>query len=188
MSADIFTATLAMVGLVIVVSTLLSGIIEKTGLPHVAVFLLLGAALGPCGLGILDAGMNAPLLQIVATLSLGLVLFTDAIGLDVKELRRNAGLALRVLGPGTMLSAAATALLAWWLLGLSPAAAALVGAALASTDPVLLRGLTRRPDIDPSARLALRLESGLNDVVLLPIVLVAMAMCTTQGPPQLGSI
>lgn len=169
-----FAATLAMVGLVIVVSTLLSGVIEKTGLPHVAVFLVLGAALGPYGLAILDAPIDSPLLQIVATLSLALVLFTDAIGLDPKELRANVWLAVRVLGPGTMLSAVATAFLAWWLLGLPPAAATLVGAALASTDPVLLRGLTRRTDIDPTARLALRLESGLNDVVLLPVVLIAM--------------
>ncbi len=174
MSAEIFAATLAMVGLVIVVSTLLSGVIEKTGLPHVAVFLILGAALGPFGLGLLDAPIDSPLLQIVATLSLALVLFTDAIGLDPKELKANVWLAVRVLGPGTMLTAAATAFLAWWLLGLSPAAAALVGAALASTDPVLLRGLTRRSDIDAMPRLALRLESGLNDVVLLPVVVVAM--------------
>jgi sodium/hydrogen antiporter len=174
MSAEIFAATLAMVGLVIVVSTLLSGVIEKTGLPHVAVFLILGAALGPFGLGLLDAPIDSPLLQIVATLSLALVLFTDAIGLEPKELKANVWLAVRVLGPGTMLTAAATAVLAWWLLGLSPAAAALVGAALASTDPVLLRGLTRRTDIDAMPRLALRLESGLNDVVLLPVVLVAM--------------
>lgn len=51
----------------------------------------------------------------------------------------------------------------------------MLGAALASTDPVLLRGLLRREDIPSAARQALRLESGLNDVVLLPIVLVAMA-------------
>jgi NhaP-type Na+/H+ or K+/H+ antiporter len=60
------------------------------------------------------------------------------------------------------------------LLGLSVAAAAILGAALASSDPVLLRGLLRRRDIPADARHALQLESGLNDVVLLPVVLVAM--------------
>src|SRR5215468_4877303 len=106
MSAHTFTALLAMVGLVIVVSTLLSGVIEKTGLPHVAVFLLLGAIVGPAGIALLDPRLDSPLVQVVATLSLALVLFTDAIGLDVKEVRRNVGLALRVLGPGTIVSAA----------------------------------------------------------------------------------
>jgi NhaP-type Na+/H+ or K+/H+ antiporter len=57
-----------------------------------------------------------------------------------------------------------------------------VGAALASTDPVLLRGFLRRRDIPPTTRQALRLESGLNDVVLLPIVLVAMTFLgSTDG-------
>jgi NhaP-type Na+/H+ or K+/H+ antiporter len=51
----------------------------------------------------------------------------------------------------------------------------MIGAALASTDPVMLRGLLKRPGIPAPARLALRLESGLNDIVLLPIILVTMA-------------
>jgi sodium/hydrogen antiporter len=166
---------LALVGIVIIIAALLSGVIERTGFPQVAVFLLIGAALGPAGLGILDVTLTSPILHIVATLSLVLVLFTDAISLNLAEVRRTSTLALLILGPGTLLTAALIAVLSWWLLGLSPAAAALLGAALASTDPVLLRGLLRRDDIPPTARQALRLESGLTDVVLLPIVLVAMA-------------
>jgi NhaP-type Na+/H+ or K+/H+ antiporter len=81
---------------------------------------------------------------------------------------------VRMLGPGTVVSAALIALAGWWMLDLPPAGAAVLGAALASTDPVLLRGLLRRPDLPGRARLALRLESGLNDVVLLPIVIVAL--------------
>ena len=45
---------------------------------------------------------------------------------------------------------------------------------------MLLQGLLRRPDLPAAARHALRLESGLNDVVLLPIVLVALAFLGTQ--------
>jgi NhaP-type Na+/H+ or K+/H+ antiporter len=52
----------------------------------------------------------------------------------------------------------------------------MIGAALASTDPVMLRGLLRRPGLPETVRLALRLESGLNDIVLLPIILIAMAL------------
>jgi NhaP-type Na+/H+ or K+/H+ antiporter len=111
----------------------------------------------------------------VATLSLTLVLFTDAVSLNISEARRNSGLAFRMLGPGTILCAALTAIAAWWLLQFPPASAAILGAALASTDPVLLRGLLRRRDIPATARQALQLESGLNDVVLLPIVVIALA-------------
>jgi NhaP-type Na+/H+ or K+/H+ antiporter len=172
---------LALVGVVILVAALISGLIERSNLPQVAVFLALGAVLGPPGLGLLNVTLNSEVLRVVATLSLALVLFTDAVTLNVKEVRKHWTLAGLVLGPGTLLSAALMALAGWALLGLSPAAAAVIGAALASTDPVLLRGLLRRHDIPGAVRQALRMESGLNDVVLLPIVLVAMAFLQVGG-------
>ena len=174
-SATEFVTALTIVGAVIIVSALLSGLIDRSGLPQVAVFLALGAVLGPYGLGLLSIPLSSTTLKVVAVLSLALVLFTDAVSLNIKDVRRKATLALRLLGPGTLLCAAIIALVAWWLLGLSVPAAAILGAALASTDPVLLRGVLRRRDIPPYARYGLQLESGLNDVVLLPVVLVALA-------------
>ena len=179
-SAEVFAGALALIGLVIVVSAWLSGFIERSGLPQVAVFLGLGAALGPAGIGVLNVSLDSPALRIVATLSLVLVLFTDAVSLDVADVRKRGVLAFRVLGPGTLLSAALLTLAGWAILGLHPAAAAILGAALASTDPVLLRNLLRSPTVPASARQALRLESGLNDVVLLPIVLVAMIFLSDE--------
>src|SRR5215470_1775227 len=161
MDAEKLVAGLAIIGIVIVVSALLSGLVDRSGLPQVAVFIFIGAALGPAGFGVFDMTLTSPVLRIVATLSLTMVLFTDAVTLNTKELRRYAGLAFRMLGP-----------------------AAILGAALASTDPVLLRGLLRRPDISIVTRQALQLESGLNDVVLLPIVVIAIAL---TGQAELAS-
>ena len=174
--ADPFLITLSLVGAVIVVAALLSGLIERSGVPQVGVLLALGAILGPFALGLIDTRLDSPILRVVSTLSLALVLFTDALSLSLPEIRKHAKLALLVLGPGTLLSAALVMAAGCLLLDLPWALAAILGAALASTDPVLLRGLLRRPDLPSSTRLALRLESGLNDVVLLPIVLVAMAV------------
>jgi len=176
MSGEFIVAGLALIGIVIVVSALLSGVIDRSGLPQVAVFIAIGAALGPAGLNVFNMTLDSPILRVVATLSLTLVLFTDAVALNISEVRRRSGLAFRMLGPGTVLCAAITALAAWWLLKVPPAYAAILGAALASTDPVLLRGLLRRRDIPIEARQALQLESGLNDVVLLPIVVIALAL------------
>lgn len=181
-SAELFTTTLALIGAVIVLAALLSGLIERSGFPQVAAFLALGAILGTAGLGLLNITLDSPILRTVATLSLVLVLFTDALSLNIGEIRRHAALVMLVLGPGTMLSAVLIALAGWWLLGLSPAAAAILGAALASTDPVLLRGLLREPFIPDTVRLPLRLESGLNDGVLLPVVLVAMMLQRGDAP------
>jgi NhaP-type Na+/H+ or K+/H+ antiporter len=190
MTHEGFAALLAMIGIVIIVSSLLSGAVERTGLPQVAIFLLLGAALGPAGLGLVDLSLESPSLQVIATLGLVLVLFSDAIGIDIGEIRQQRWLATLILGPGTLLPATLTALAGWLLLGLHPAAAAILGAALASTDPVLLRTLMRHPSVPSSAKLALRLESGMNDVILLPIVVLCMLtlrMGMTAPVREIGS-
>jgi NhaP-type Na+/H+ or K+/H+ antiporter len=179
-----FVTTLALIGIVIVVASLLSGVLDRSGLPLVAVFLALGAVLGPYGLGIADIGLASPELRILATLGLALVLFSDAVTIDIKEVRTRGWLAWRVLGPGTLAPAAIIALAAWFLLGVTPASAALLGAALASTDPVLLRSVLRSRTLPPTTRLALRLETGMNDVVLLPIIVLSMLLLRpgAEGP------
>jgi sodium/hydrogen antiporter len=182
---DLFLSMLALIGAVIVVSALTSGFIEKSGLPHVAIFLGLGAVIGPFGLNLLDADLHSPVLRVVAIISLVLVLFTDAMSLNWTEVRQHRLLSALVLGPGTLFSAVLIGLIGAHLLGLNPAMAAILGAALASTDPILLRGLLLRPGVDPGVRQALKIEGGLNDAVLLPVVLVGMTILS-QGHSLAG--
>jgi NhaP-type Na+/H+ or K+/H+ antiporter len=169
-------ATLALIGVVIIVAALLSGVIERTRFPQVALFLLLGLVIGVFGFGLVDFRLDSQILETIATLGLVLVLFTDAVSVDMREVRRHRALVRLVLGPGTLVTAALIAVAAWALLGLAPGSAAILGAALASTDPVMMRGLLRSGDVPAAARQVLSLESGLNDLVLLPIVLIAMAL------------
>ena len=172
---------LALIGIVILVASLLSGIIERSGLPQVGIFLVLGALLGPAGLGLINLTLDSPTLKIIATLALVLVLFSDAIAMDMGEVGRQRRLALLVLGPGTLIPTVLIGLGGWQLLGLGWLEAMILGAALASTDPVLLRNLLRRPSLPPTARVALRLESGMNDVVLLPIVVLGILAVKAGG-------
>jgi sodium/hydrogen antiporter len=180
MTVETLTATIALIGIVILVASLLSGVVERTGVPQVAIFLLLGAVLGPVGLNVFDLALDSPALRAIATLALVLVLFSDAISIDLKEVKKNARLALLVLGPGSLIPAILIAVASHYLIGLHWAGAAIIGASMASTDPVLLRGLLRRQDVPAQARLALRLESGMNDVVLLPIVVFSMLFLPGQ--------
>ncbi|HJR50642.1 MAG TPA: cation:proton antiporter [Gemmatimonadales bacterium] len=178
---DPFVAALALIGVVIIAASLLSGAVERSGAPQVAIFLLLGAMLGPAGIGVVEFPLQSESIEVLATLALVLVLFSDAISVDIGEVREQRRLATLILGPGTILPAALIAVGAWLLLDLPPAAAAIIGAALASTDPVLLRTLVRSPALPPPARLALRLESGINDVVLLPVVVLAIVALSPGG-------
>ncbi len=178
---ETLASALALIGIVILVASLLSGLIDKSGLPQVGIFLILGALLGPVGLGLISLPLESPTLKVIAVLALVLVLFSDAIVVEMTEVRRQRKLALLVLGPGTLIPVALIGVTGWWLLGLPPLQAAILGAALASTDPVVLRNLLRRPSLPPTARVALRLESGMNDVILLPIVVLGMLVVQSGG-------
>jgi sodium/hydrogen antiporter len=88
---------------------------------------------------------------------------------------------------------AAVAFLGWWGMGLAPAAAVLLGAALSPTDPVLassvqVEGPTpaeaageEEIDEDDEVRFALTSEAGLNDGLAFPFVYLAILM-VTLGP------
>ena len=183
-----FVTSVALIGIVIVIASLLSGAIERSGFPLVAIFLLLGVAIGPWGFGIADVGFQSPALHALAMLGLALLLFSDAVTLDTKQLRTRARMLWRLLGPGTLVPATITALTAWILLGLSAPAAAILGAALASTDPVLLRTVLRSKALPEAPRIALRLETGMNDVVLLPIVILSMLLLPSGQSDPTSSI
>ncbi|MFV9504942.1 MAG: cation:proton antiporter [Oscillochloridaceae bacterium umkhey_bin13] len=181
-------AILGLVGMVIVGGALLAGPVERSGLPALAVFLLLGVVLGPIGFNLIQVQLTDPLLRVVATLSLTLVLFTDAMTLDLGEVRRNKALAALILGPGTLLAALGFAFVAWFMLALDPIAAMILGAAVASTDPVVLRGMRYGSGLPDRLHLALRLESGMNDVMLLPLVVIALAFSAAGGLPPLSEL
>jgi len=185
-----FTTTVALIGIVILVASLLSGVLEKSGLPIVAVFLALGAVLGPYGLGFVDIGFESPALHALAMLALALVLFSDAVTIDVTEVRLRKPLLWRLLGPGTLVPAAIVAVSARLLLGVSWPASAILGAALASTDPVLLRSVLRFRAFPTLPRIALRMETGMNDVVLLPVVVLSILALggTVSAAPGPGSV
>jgi NhaP-type Na+/H+ or K+/H+ antiporter len=85
----------------------------------------------------------------------------------------------RLLAITMPLSIAGIALLGWWGLGLAPAAALLLGAVLAPTDPVLASDVQVGPPHDPEedeVRFSLTSEAGLNDGLAFPFVNLAIAV------------
>jgi len=105
---------------------------------------------------------------------------------------RRWGATWRLLGIAMPLCIAGVALLGWWVAGLAPAAALLLGAVLAPTDPVLasdvqVGGPTSTREEDPDeidedddVRFALTSEAGLNDGLAFPFVYAAI-MAATMG-------
>jgi len=95
----------------------------------------------------------------------------------------------RLLAIAMPLTIAAVALLGWWWAGLVPAAALLLGAALAPTDPVLASDVqvgepTDREDSEDEVRITLTSEAGLNDGLAFPFVYAAIAIAAAGTDPS----
>jgi NhaP-type Na+/H+ or K+/H+ antiporter len=165
---------LGLVAIVLMISALASGLVDRSPLSFPLIFLGLGLVFGLTGFVEIQA--NSPLLEGVSAITLSLALFLDATKLRFDELRRDWLVPLLTLGPGTVLTIAGMSAGAYVLLGIQPLEALLVGAALASTDPIVLREVLRDPRIPRSIRRVLNVEAGMNDIVVLPIVLVVIAL------------
>ncbi|HET9598443.1 MAG TPA: cation:proton antiporter [Anaeromyxobacteraceae bacterium] len=171
---------LAALGAVILVSALAAGFVDRAPLSFPIVFLALGAALGPRGAGVVRVEPHSPALEVLAVFTLSLILFLDAVNLERTRERRDLVAPLLAVGPGTLLVIALGTAAAAWLLHVPIAVAAIVGSVLASTDPVVLRDVTRDPAIPLPVRRVLSIESGANDVVVLPVLLVLLAVTRAQ--------
>lgn len=170
----------ALIAVVLIVAALASGVVERAPLSFPMIFLGLGFVLGERGLGVIALDAHNPVLEAIAIVSLALVLFLDAVKLQIDELRSDWRIPMLSLGPGTLLIISAVAVSAYLLVGTTPVQSLLLGAILASTDPVVLRDVLRDERIPRSVRRALGVEAGMNDIVVLPIVLILIAVLMAE--------
>lgn len=162
-------------------AVLLSGLAERTVLSTAVLFLVVGFVAGGVTdfLAILP---EDPLTIRLAELALFAVLFTDGMRLRTRDLAYAWRLPGRALLLGLPLTLLLTALLAHFVAGLPWVASLLVGAVLSPTDPVFASALVGREEVPLRLRRLLNVESGLNDGLALPIVLVLLA----ASPPRTG--
>jgi sodium/hydrogen antiporter len=171
---------MALVGMVLLVSALVSGLVERIPVSFPMIFLGLGFLLGERGVGLLHIDAHNAILETIATLSLAFVLFLDALNLEFDRPRRDWVIPMLSLGPGTLLTALFVAVAAALVLRTSPLQALLLGGLLASVDPVLLREVVADERIPRAIRQALQTEAGANDIIVLPIILVLARVALGQ--------
>ncbi len=161
---------------------LLSQRLQSTALTGPMLFAGLGLVIGPMGADFFPFQITSSIIQTLAEITLILVLFSDAAAIDFRQLRRDHNLPVRMLLIGMPLTIALTGLAAFVLLtDFTIWEALLLGAILAPTDAALGQAVITNPVVPVRIRQALNVESGLNDGIALPLVLIFAALAST-GP------
>jgi NhaP-type Na+/H+ or K+/H+ antiporter len=176
-----FLIALSLAAIVLTVTALVSGVVERSPLSFPFIFLGLGFVIGPGGLDVLEMGPHDEVLEVVATLTLALVLFLDAVRLQVDELGKRWLVPFLILVPGTAMIITLGAVPLALLVGFGWTLAFIGGAILASTDPVVLREIVRDHRIPRPVRQVLKIEAGMNDLVVLPVILVLIAVARSEA-------
>ena len=133
-------------------------------------------------LGVLGFAPSHETVKGLAEATLVLVLFSDASRVGLRDLRAELSLCLRLLGIGLPLTIGLGMLLALALFAhINVWLALLIGAALAPTDAALGAGVMVDRAVPARIRRLLNLESGLNDGIATPFVLVAVAGAGTAA-------
>ncbi len=135
------------------------------------VFIGFGFALAQSG--VMTGHGAEEILHTVAEITLVILLFLDAAQIDVAKLRSDHLWPHRMLVIGLPLTIALGTLAAWpFLPGWPIYAVALVAAILAPTDAALGQAVVSNSVVPERARVSLTVESGLNDGLALPAVLL----------------
>jgi NhaP-type Na+/H+ or K+/H+ antiporter len=175
-----FAEALAIVGLLLVAVSALSGLTRRTVLSTAVLAVAAGMGLALTGVIALSPGDKS--LVLLVELVLLLTLFSDGLLVEDELLRRHWGPPARALVLAMPLNAAFLALLAKALFDqLSWMECFLLGFALSPTDPVVTSSVVSSARVPPAVRHTLNLESGLNDGLALPFVLFFLAF---SGEPQ----
>ena len=153
---------------------LISARLERADLTAPIVFVAVGAILA--ALGLIDISSAPENFKPLVEVTLVWVLFSDAARVRIPDIRNDLGCYVRLLGVGLPLTVAFGWVLAFWLVpGLDMWLALLVGAALAPTDAALGVPVVTNRLVPSRVRRLITVESGLNDGIATPLVVLAIA-------------
>jgi sodium/hydrogen antiporter len=164
--------------LIVMATVFLWGVVSarltRADLTAPIVFVAAGGALATAGL--IDAPSAPETLTPLVEITLVWVLFSDAARVPVQQVRHDLGSYIRLLGIGLPLTVLAGWVLATWLFPeLDIWLALIVAAALAPTDAALGVPVVTNPVVPARVRRLITVESGLNDGIATPVVMLAIA-------------
>ena len=174
--------TLATLALALLAFAAISGRIDGTPVTSAMVFVAVGLLVGPEALGLLELSSYGEPVKLLAEATLTVVLFADASRIDLRALRREIAIPVRLLGIGLPLTLVAGLVAAVALLAdLSLSEALLLAVILAPTDAALGQAVVTLPRLPSRIRQGLNVESGLNDGICVPLFFIALGIAEAEA-------
>ncbi len=175
---EIAKHTLFSGGLILAIGTVTGFVAQKIKVPDIALFLIVGMAIGPAVLGLINIKSDSALYQIILLFGASYILFDGGASLQFDVLKK-VWITIVVLATiGVLITAAVTAFAAHAALGVPWIVAMLLGAAIASTDPATLVPIFRQVNIRDRVAQTVMSESAFNDatgaIVTVGVLTVAM--------------
>lgn len=148
------------------------------------------------GVDLLGAGLtieqfavqvDSHVIQTLLEATLVIILFSDAVMIDYRAVRREAFLPGRLLGIGLPLTIVAGTLAALVLFpDLGFWGAAVIAIVLAPTDAALGQAVVANKEVPAMVRQGLGVESGLNDGIAVPFLTIAVAAAASEMQTAAG--
>ena len=177
MDAHLLYQNLAMIAAFLLVYSLIAGRFESKLVNGPLLFLLTGWLLGPGGLELLSLSIDSAGIKLLAELTLVIVLFNDAANTNWQVLLANRQLPIRLLLIGLPLTLLCGALFGHWIFPDLPLLEmAILSTILAPTDAALGKAVVSNPAVPAPVREGLNQESGLNDGICVPVLLLLLAL------------
>lgn len=177
MDASLIYQNLAVIAAFLLIYSLIAGRFESRLINGPLLFLLMGWLLGPGGIELLSLSIDSDGIKLLAELTLVIVLFSDAANTNWQVLLANRSLPIRLLLIGLPLTLLAGTLFGRWVYPDLPLLElAILSTILAPTDAALGKAVVSNPVVPAPIREGLNQESGLNDGICVPVLLLLLAL------------
>ncbi len=183
---DAFALTLLVVAAVASLALLSNQISHRLRIPAPAIFLIGAAAAADLYPPL--AGLPLEAVEQIVTVALILILFDGGMGIGVRKLRSALSPILLLGVVGTLLTAAAVAVLAHVLFGVAWPLALLLGTALAPTDPAVVFSVLGNREVRGRAGVIIEGESGANDPVGIALLLGLLGVGSQLDAGAIGGV
>ena len=170
---------LAIIGVSLLLVAAVSRYLSGTPLTPAILVVAIGILVGPLVLDEIAVRPTSSTVRSFAEATLAVMLFSDSSRVNLRALKREASMPLRLLGVGLILTVLAGGLAAVVLFkSFSLNDALILGVVLAPTDAGLGSAVVTDDRLPQVVRQSLNVESGLNDGICVPLLLILLATAT----------